>query len=813
MILRFTSLLLLSIFANSALSQTASGIIQGVVKDLNTQELLEGVTVGIPGTTYAAFTDGKGQYKISGIPVGSYTLKASFLGYKPVVRYNINVTSGNAQIISIEMEQEKTSLKEVEIVYDRNRSASPVDMVTPMSVQSLTTEEIRSNPGGNFDISRVVQVLPGVAGSATASFRNDIIIRGGAPNENVFYLDGIEIPVINHFQTQGSTGGPAGMLNVSFIEEVKVSSSAFDARYDNPLASVFVFKQREGNQERLSGNFRTSSSEIAATLEGPLDKKTNFLVSARRSYLQFLFQLIDLPIRPNYWDFQTKISRKINDKTTLTFIGVGAIDEFSFAAPRESTPDKTFVLNSTPSINQWNYTNGLSLRRLIKNGFINLSVSRNMFSNRLDRFENKDEGNEEARILKIRSTEAENRFRFDINKIWNGWKLSAGFNLQYNRFSNNLFNRLVKGQITDSGDTIPDVVINYNSTISFFRGGVFATASKRFLNERLLISAGLRTDGNSFTESGMNLGRTLSPRLSLSYSLLPTLKINVSAGDYYKIPSYTILGFKNQKGEFVNKNVSYIRSSHFTGGFEFLPKEDLRFTIEGFYKLYDRYPVSVANGISLANLGGGFDIVGNEAVNSSGKGKTYGFEIYAQQKLVKNTFAVVSYTFVRSLFSGADNQLIASSWDNRHLVSLLIGRKFNRGWELGIKYRFAGGVPYTPFDTIQSRRNFATSGQGILDFSRLNTLRLIPFQQLDIRIDKKFYFRKFTIDLFLDITNAARFRNPDLPDYTFKRNADNTAFETTDGKELRPDGSNGIPLELRDETPLITPAIGFILEF
>jgi hypothetical protein len=172
------------------------------------------------------------------------------------------------------------------VKFDKGKSASAADMITPLSVQALTTEEIKSNPGGNFDISRVIQALPGVAGSPSGNVRNDIIIRGGAPNENVFYLDGIEIPVINHFQTQGSSGGPQGMLNVSFIEDVKLSSSAFGAQFDNALASVFEIKQREGNPERVSGNIRLSGTEIAGTLEGPINPKTNFLVSARRSYLQ-----------------------------------------------------------------------------------------------------------------------------------------------------------------------------------------------------------------------------------------------------------------------------------------------------------------------------------------------------------------------------------------------------------------------------------------------------------------------------------------------------------------------------------------------
>lgn len=790
-----------------------TGVIRGNIKNKETQETIVGATVVIEGSSLGASADLDGNYRIANVPVGSYSIKASIVGFEPVTKFNVSVTSGNDQVVNFELSETGKELKEFEVTFDKNRSASAVDMVTPLSVQSLTTEEIRSNPGGNFDISKVIQVLPGVAGAASASFRNDIIIRGGAPNENVFYLDGIEIPVINHFQTQGSSGGPAGMLNVSFIEDVKLSSSAFDARYDNALASVFQFKQREGNPDRHSGNLRLSSTEFATTLEGPLGKKTNYLVSGRRSYLQLLFEAIDLPIRPNYWDFQYKVTHKINAKTTLTALGVGAIDEFSFAAPRESTPDKTFILNSTPSINQWNYTTGFGLKRLIKDGFVNIALSRNMFNNELDRFENKDEGNEDARILKIRSQEIENKLRIDVNKFVNNWKFAYGVSGQYVKFNNLLYNRIVKEQVLPNGDTIPEFAINYSTAMEFYRYGVFGQVSRRFFNNKLLLSAGLRTDGNTFTDEGNKLLNTLSPRVSVSWKVAEKFNVNASVGDYYKIPTYTVLGFKNNEGEFVNRSSKYIRSTHYVGGFEYLPKEDLRFTVEGFFKRYSNYPVSVANGISLANLGGGFDILGNEAVASIGGGETYGAEFYFQQKLVKRIFAVFSYTFVRSRFSGKDGSLIASTWDNRHLVSALFGYKLKRGWELGAKFRFAGGAPYTPFDTVASRFSFATTGQGTLDFTRLNTERLINFSQLDIRVDKKFYFRKSTLDIFIDIQNAMRANNPDIPDYSFKRNADNTGFETTDGQPLRPDGSNGIPVFLKDETPLVTPAIGIIFEF
>ncbi|HNE29104.1 MAG TPA: TonB-dependent receptor, partial [Saprospiraceae bacterium] len=353
-----------------------TGTLTGSVKDKLTQEALIGVTIRIDDANLGGQTDMEGNFRIAGIRPGSYNIEASYLGYAPQTRYNVVITTGNANQLNFELEPDSKTLGEV--VVAENRSVRIATVETPLSIQNLSVEEIKSNPGGNFDISRVVQALPGVGGVAGtgAGFRNDLIIRGGGPSENVFYLDGVEIPVINHFTTQGAAGGPTGMLNVSFIEDATLASSAFNARYDNTLSSVLQFRQRDGNPERLQGNVRIGASETAFTLDGPLGKKngkTTFLASARRSYLQLLFEAIGLPIRPDYWDFQYKLTHKIDAKTTLTALGVGAIDEFYFEAPKETTPENLYILSSVPGVNQWNYTQGFALKRLIDNGFWNLT--------------------------------------------------------------------------------------------------------------------------------------------------------------------------------------------------------------------------------------------------------------------------------------------------------------------------------------------------------------------------------------------------------------------------------------------------------
>ena len=805
-------LFLLSSICINGFSQI-NGIIRGNVKDKNTQETIIGAIISVDGTSIGTVTDVDGNYKMN-LPVGTYNLKASFLGYSTLIKHNISVTSGNAQTVNFEIETASSELNEVTVTFDKGKSAVATDMITPLSIQQLTTEEIKSNPGGSFDVSRVIQTLPGVGGSGGGASRNDIIIRGGAPNENVYYVDGIEIPVLNHFQTQGSSGGAQGILNVSFIEDVKLSSSAFDAKYDNALASTFVIKQRQGNPEKLSGNVRFSFTEAVATLEGPIGKKTDFLISGRKSYLDYLFKLIDLPIRPNFYDFQYKITHKFNDKTTLTAIGVGAIDNFSFGETKNATPENEYFRRSLPIITQWNYTTGFTLKRLINKGYINIALSRNMYNNQLDRFEDAQYTNESKRNFKLRSQEMENKFRIDVNKYMNGWKISYGAVGQYVKYNTNLFNKLSSAIYDTTGNIIfPGLVVNFKSDIEFFKYGAFGQVAKNVLNEKLLVSLGLRTDMNSFMKNGNNPLNTLSPRLSLALHITNKVDITGSIGTYYKIPTYTNLGYKDVKGEFVNKSMKYIQSNHYVLGTQFLPNESLRFTLEGFYKQYSDYPISIANGTSLANQGSDFGSIGSEALQSTGKGETYGFEVFVQQKLVKKIFYVFSYTYVRSRYSGLDNKLIASSWDNQHLISTTLGYKFGKNWQLGLKYRFAGGTPFTPFDLNVSQQNYALLGTGVLDYKNINSQRLQNFSQLDFRLDKNINFKKTTLDLFIDFQNVLMNVQYGTPYFTFKRKIDNSGFETTDGTPLKIDGSNGIPVILKNESKTVTPSIGFTFEF
>lgn len=807
------SILFILLIKIAGLSQNNARL-SGSVFDANSLKPLAGITIELQPLNLLTSSDSTGNFRFTGINPGSYNLRFTGVGYQLKVRSNIVITTGNESNVSVELDAVAVQLSSVVVTSKRN-TARATTLESPLSIQRLTSEEIKANPGGNFDISKVIQSLPGVGGGAAGgSFRNDIVIRGGAPSENVFYLDGIEVPVINHFSTQGSGGGPQGILNVSFIQDVKLSTSAFDARYDNALSSVFQFKQKNGNSNRLQGNLRLSGTEAAATFDGPISRNTTFLASARRSYLQLLFKAIDLPIRPNFWDYQFKSTTRIDNKTTISFLGIGAIDEFRFAAPKKATPEKLYIINSNPIINQWSYTFGASLLRLIKNGYWNLAISRNALDNSADKYVDNDNPSVASRTFGIRSNETENKLRFDVTNNLGDWKISYGIVGQYVQF-NNSFSQLLRPEVKDNqGNIIQNVQdLSSQTATDFWRYGAFLQAGTRVFNNRLALSGGIRADGNNLQNSESNVLKQLSPRISASYALADKWNISSSYGIYYRLPGYPQLAYTGGIGNNITNPGKYIQSTHIAGGIEYLPSPPARFTLEGFYKRYKNYAVSIPDGISIANKGTEFGAIGNEPVKQDGEGRAYGIEFFAQQKLSKRFFGVFSYTLYWSEFTGLKGKLSPASWDNRHLVSFTIGNKFSKNWEAGLKFRYQGAAPFTPFDLEQSRINYLTLGTGIFNYELVNSQRLPAFHAADIRIDKKWNYSRFTLDLYLDIQNFYGATGAGIPNFTFKRNEDNTAFITTDNQPIQSNGSNAIPLILNNRDGNVLPTIGFILEF
>lgn len=789
--MKITLISLLCLLVTSfSIAQTGS--LAGYVKGAKTGEPLFGVTVKLEGANLGAVTDFNGFYQIENIPTKNYTVKASLLEYQEQVVYNVVIKSAGTPDLNFELELENaTEIDGVEIV------ASPFkkSQETPLSSNKLSAEEIATYPGGNNDVAKVVQSLPGVGGSV-GGFRNDIIIRGGAPNENVYYLDGIEIPNINHFSTQGSAGGPVGLLNVSFFEGVTLSATSFAAQYDNALSGVLQFDQREGNRREMQTNIRVSSSETALTLEGPLFKgdkkeaKTSYIVSARRSYLQLLFKAIGLPILPDYWDYQYKVNHKLNKYNDIIVLGVGAIDNFRVNLPEDFTVDQLNAIEQVPIINQYSSTSGVTWRKRFKNidGFMTTSASINLLRNDFKLFQ--DNVAQTGLVRNNVSQEQEAKLRYYYKRYFKNFEFSSGAVIQNADYRN------------DTEDLANS--FTYNNSLNFWRYGAFAQANTKLLKNKLTLSGGLRVDGNSFTEKGNEVYRTLSPRVAASYALDKKQKwsLNASVGRYFKIPPYTILGFKNNDGVEVNKGVKYIKSDHYVLGVEYLATKSTKFTVEGFFKQYSDYPVSVNDSVSLANLGGDFSVLGNEPVRSIGLGRTYGVEFLAQQKLAKNFYGILAITLFQSEFTGFDTEeYIPSAWNQGVLATFTGGYKLGKkkNWEVSLRVRYSGKTPYAPINEDATLANYPVI---IKDYSRLGDVKLDAFNQTDLRIDKKWSFDKWALDIFLEIQNLLAQAQPAEPSYAL--------LKEDDGNLVIPTQLNQLPTVT---TGNVLPSIGIVIDF
>ncbi len=788
-------------FYHSALAQTGS--ITGRVYNEVNNEPIPFANVIIENTQMGEVTDEDGKFRIDNIKPGIYNLTISFLGYQTAYLNEVQVGSAATVELDIAMVEESALLDQV--VLNTNRIEKSEE--SPVSKQTIGVTEIFRNPGGNRDISRVVQILPGVA--TTLAFRNDLIVRGGAPNENRFYLDGIEIPNINHFATQGSSGGPVGMINVNFIRNVDFYSGAFPANRGNTMSSLMEFEQITGSREKFGGSFMIGSSDIGLTLNGPTGKNSSFILSARRSYLQFLFEALKLPFLPTYNDFQYKHFFEIDDKNQLIITGIGAIDNFELnegvndgETDQETIDRNNYILGNLPVNEQWNYAIGANWKHFSKNSFQNVVVSRNHLNNSAIKYKNNIEIPANL-LLDYESEEIETKIRLESTKKKNRWTWNIGGGLQDVIYKNSTFREyVVNGEVE---------LLNFESKINFQKYELFTQLSHAFISDRLTLSLGIRTDANNYSDEMSNMLEQLSPRFSASYQFTEKFAASLNVGRYFQLPAYTVMGFRDNDGNLVNKEnkITYIQSDHIVGGVEYNPTKYSKITVEGFYKKYDNYPFLLNDSISLANLGGDFGVIGNEPAKSISEGRSYGVELFMQQKLSSSIYGLLSYTFVRSEFQDKNGDFIASSWDNRHILNITAGKKFNKDWELGIRFRYLGGAPYTPDNVELSMQKeiWDVSGFGIPDYDLLNTKRNSISHGLDARIDKRWFFKKWSLNAYLDVQNIYNYESVGKPflDVVRDENGDPVTDPNNPGSYL--------PREFENTAGTILPSIGIMIDF
>ncbi len=791
---------ILSLFSAALFSAQTGSLNINVFDDFSKKPLAATVTVTSSGQEFS----GEGNVILPDLPAGNYSFQISAEGYQNGSLNDISVVPNQNLTFSIGLQKTTTSEQEIEAVVITAR-VYKTTAESPVSLRNITSEEVQKNAGSNRDISKAILSLPGVG--STATFRNDLFIRGGSSAENKFYIDGIEVPVINHFQTQGASGGPRGLITIDFIKDVDFYSGAFPAKRNGTLSSLFEFNLKQARKDKIGYKAVIGLDDMQLMADGPLSKDQSWtgLFSVRKSNLQLLFKAIGLPFLPSYYDSTFKVSKKFKNGNELYFIGLGALDEFKFNEKAKATLNNQTLIERLPVSPQWNYTIGAGYRHLAENGNWLFTWSRNMLDNKATKYYRNIET--PANLLtRYHSQESENKIRIDRNFRLGDFQLSAGTNVNFARYFNDSDLRI----ITQGGP----VIDNYLSDLNLTQYGFYLQGSRKLLDSKLELSGGLRIDGSDYSELTSNPLEQFSPRISARYRFAERFALNLNGGIYHMLPSYTALGFI-QNGNLINQNtLKYIRNEQIVGGIEFNGKNNLRITAETYYKKYKNYPFSLRNGISLANVGGDFGVVGAEPLDSRGVGETYGVEILAQKRTLNDFYGIASYTFGHSRFSDINGSLKPSSWDSRHIVSLTGGKYFSRNWNIGARFRMQTGLPETPYDIARSQlvNVWNIANAPVSNYALLNSQRGNVVHQLDIRAEKKWIFSKWQMTFYVDVVNAYGSKSPSrLPVIALERGADGNGIIANPGA---PQNEQVYQLNYGENdgsTPL--PYFGFIFEF
>jgi hypothetical protein len=748
------------LLSNFVFSQDLTGDVYGRVSDFITKQPIPFANVLVLETNFGAAANEDGYFKITGLPLNTYQIRASVVGYNQQIKTDVVIQTGKPSEVNFELVPQAIELEDITVTGDYFTK----DPLEVNSIRNFSYEEIRRSPGGFEDVVRALSILPGVA-QADAG-RNDLIVRGGAPSENLYLINGIEVPNINHFGTQGATGGPLSYVNLDFVRETSFSTGGFSALYGDKLSSVLNIDLRDGREDRLGGKATISASQFGLNLEGPITEKSNFIFSARRSYLDFIFKAADFAFVPEYYDVLLKADFNPYSQDAFGFLFISAFDNVKFFNDDE---DQRFDNSRILGTDQVQYVAGFTYRHLFTDGFFNLALSRNYVD-----YDSRQSDLLLNPIFTNKSKEEENSVRADLV-----FKLSKTSEINFGGTAKLIeadYDVLFPTFVTTFGDSLPLTSLKTENNYTKF--GVYTNYNSLLFN-RLTANIGVRSD--IFT--ALNKKIYFSPRLSLSYALNDLSNINFSTGIYHQSPSYIWLeAFES------NRDLRMIKVNQFVLGFDHRVSADALLKVEAFYKDYDNYPTSTIRPyLVLANTGAGFagsddnfSSFGLEPLVDAGFGKARGVELSVQKKLSDIPYyGILSLTYSKSDYTSLDRIERAGSYDQNWIFNLSGGYKFDEYWEVSSKFRFASGKPYTPF-------NFDGT-QNIADY---NTRRIKSTHSLDIRVDKRWYFSGWTLITYIDIQNIY--------------NQNNQSGIRWDRREMRTDESSSIG---------ILPSIGISAEF
>jgi hypothetical protein len=711
----------------------ATGIVTGAVVDATSREPLSGANVSLAGTSLGAVSDSAGRFTIVSVPPGTYQVRVALLGYQAVVVTDVVVSRRAPADIVARLAESPVELAEASVTAGYFVKSPDA----PVSTRSQANEEIRRLPGGFEDVVRAVSILPGVAQAEAG--RNDLIVRGGAPSENLFVVDNLEVFNINHFGTQGASGGPLSFINLDFVRQTTFSSGGFGARYGDKLSSVLSIDLREGRRDRLGAKAVVSASQFGLNLEGPVGPDGTFLVSARRSYLDFIFKAAKLAFVPQYWDFFAKGTYALGANDRLTLLALGAVDDVKlFGETPEDRYDNSRILYSDQDI----AIMGLSWTHTFGDGYWLVTAGRSYVD-----FDYRQRDTLMSPVFTNRSIETETSLRADlVTHLAKRTELTVGAQ--------------VKGAGIRSAILLPGFWTNYGQFLSVDRRldttGVKSAAYAQLSQQigRWRATAGVRADHFNLLREKL----VVAPRASLAYTLSDAMTVSASGGVYYQAPSLVWIAANE-----ANAGLRFVRATQGVLGIDRLLGSDATVSLELYAKHHSDYPASLTQPfLVLANTGAGYGgsqeayaSFGIDPLTSAGRGNARGVELFFQKKLSETPwYAIASLSFNEARFTALDGVERPGAFDQRWILNLGGGYLFNERWEAAMKFRLATGRPYTPYNP-----------DGTQDAGNVYGDRIGVNHSLDVRVDRRWTFDDWNLITYIDIQNLYNKKPSRIPTF------------------------------------------------
>lgn len=738
-------------------SQTITQTIRGTVMDNQSHTLLAGATltlfkdsIKINQTT----TDAEGKYRITQVPIGTYILKVSYIGYLPYTSSKIIVNSAKEVVLDIEMEEAVSTIEEVTIV---SSSSDQVSEWSSVSAKKFTVDETNKYAGSRGDPARMVSNYAGVQGADDS--RNDIVVRGNSPLGILWRYDGIDIPNPNHFAVIGNTGGPLSIINNKVLGNSEFFTGAFPAEYGNSIAGVFNLRMRNGNNEKheFSAQLGLLGTELMG--EGPLSRKTgaSYLFSYRYSTLK-LFSGLKIPIGtsaiPNYQDISIKLNFPFKNGGSMSLFSIGGLSRINTIVSSYDNPDKELYTNKDRDqyFGSGMNVTGITLLKPLNSSTYLKFILATTFSGSYDHdhlvyWDSLQHVDSITRLLGYSYFENRICGNLFMNKRFSSQMgLQAG--VQVSRYYFDMIDS-VRNQHTYTFQN----QINYKGNAFLIQPYI---EYKYKITDALTLNTGLH--GQVFT---LNQSHSIEPRASLRWLFLQRNAINIGVGMHSQMqPTYNYFNHLPLSDELHNKNIGFTKSIHYVLSYDYTFTNTLSARLETYYQyLYDIPVERVPSSFSLINQGiAGRRFYPNELVNE-GTGKNYGVELTIQKSWAKNYFYMYTFSLYDSKYKGSDGIERSTDFNGTYAMNLLIGANFKFGerktLEVGIKGTNAGGRRYTPIDPVKS---FTERTEVYIDSLR-NTLRFRPYSRLDLKFDLKINSSKITHEIGIDLVNILNTKN------------------------------------------------------